>query len=142
MCKLLDLGVGMAAYVCLSSSTKPPVDSYLSVYVMEALMEVLTRGTLRDVCVFVHARSRVGMGVCMCLCLPFPTFQNSYLCVCMHMNVNNGERLQLHKTLKYFALTIFSYSHTTTPCNPINMQSANSRHKETHSQNTLANCVS
>ena len=35
----------------------------LSVYVMEAILEVLTRGAPQDVCVFVHARSRVGMDV-------------------------------------------------------------------------------
>ena len=30
-------------YVCLSSSTKSSVDRYLSVYVMEAILEVLTK---------------------------------------------------------------------------------------------------
>ena len=52
-------------YVYLSSSTKPPVDSYLSVYVMKALLEVAKRGAPRDIYVFVHARLRVDMGVCM-----------------------------------------------------------------------------
>ena len=54
----------------------------------------------------------------------------------MYKYVNTTERLRLHKALilllimKHFVLKIVSYSHTTTPRNIINKQSAaNAPHK-------------
>ena len=64
-------------YVCQSSSTKFPVDSYLCVYVMKALLEVPKGSANRDVCVFVHARSMVGMGVCVVI------FTLMHVCICI-----------------------------------------------------------
>ena len=104
----------------------------VSVYVMEAILKVLTVGLPGDVCVFVYARSRV-VWVCVCACFcHFPSPVDSHLCVCMHMYVNITERLRLHKAvtllviMKYFVLKTVSYSNTTTPYNLINKQSANS----------------
>ena len=54
----------VCVYTCLSSSAKSAVDNYLYVYVIEAILEVVTRSAPRDVCVFVHAKSKVGIGVC------------------------------------------------------------------------------
>ena len=60
------------------------------------------------------------------------------VCVCMYMYDNTAERLRLNKAvslllfMKYFILIIFSYSHTTTPCNI-----HSSPQKENYSQNTL-----
>ena len=83
----------------------------------------------RDVRIFVHVRSRVGLGVCICH-LNSPV--DSYLCVYVCRHVNTTKRLQLHRAfillliIQQFVLKMLSYSHTTTPCNLINKQSANS----------------
>ena len=82
MCKLASAGMG----VCVSSLTKSIVDSYLSVYVLEAILEVITRGAPRNVRVVVHARSRVGMDVCIRVCLPFLVSSRQllvFVCICM-----------------------------------------------------------
>ena len=54
----------------------------LSVYKMKAILEVLIKAP-RDVCVFVHARSRVGMDMCMRVCLQFP-ISTRQLLVCLY----------------------------------------------------------
>ena len=41
----------------------------VSVYVMEAILDVLTVGASRDTSVFMYARSRLGMSVCLCVCV-------------------------------------------------------------------------
>ena len=66
----------------------------VSVYAMDANLEMLAGGAPRDVCVFVHARSRVGMCMRACVCR-FPSPVDSYLCVClcMYMYVNTTEQL-------------------------------------------------
>ena len=114
-------------YVYLSSSTKSPVDSNLSVYVIEAILEVLTRGAPPR-CMCICAREfKSGYG-CVCVCLSFSLAIDGYLCVCvwMYMYVKLAERLQLHKAvilllfMKNFILSIVSYYHSTIPCKLIN----------------------
>ena len=68
--------------VCMCVCHHQP--NLVSVYVMEAILEVLTVGGPRDVCVYVHARSRAGVGVC--LDLPSPV--DSYLCACLYVYVS------------------------------------------------------
>ena len=75
----IKCGYGVCVCMCLSSSTHSPVDSYLCVYVMEAILKVPKRGAPRDVCVFVtRDQSRfvtikticdVGMDIYVCVCL-------------------------------------------------------------------------
>ena len=77
-------------YVCLTSSTKSPVDSYLSVYVIVALLHILKRSVPRDVCVFIQPTLRVGMGMCMHVCLAFPFSSKQILvCICMFTPLND-----------------------------------------------------
>ena len=71
-----------------------------------------------------YVKSRVSMGVCICVCPASSLYRRQLLvCVCMCMCANIAECLQLHKAvillliMKYFALKIVSYSHTTTLCN-------------------------
>ena len=54
----------MGVRMCVSSSTKFPVENYLCVYIMEALLEVLKRGAPRDVCV----REIKGRYGCVIVC--------------------------------------------------------------------------
>ena len=123
-------------YVYLSSSTKSPVDSYLSVYVMEALLDMLKRGEPRlPRCTCVCARKIKGecgrVHVYESVCHLHST-ADSYLCVyvCSYMYVNIAERLWLHKAvillliIKYFVLKIVSCFHTSTLCNIFNKRSA------------------
>ena len=58
--------------MCVSSSTKSPVDSYLAVCVCVFVCYQSTPGravNARTICVCVraHVRLRVGMSVCMCV---------------------------------------------------------------------------
>ena len=71
-------------YVCQSSSTKSIVDSY--VYVMEALLEVLTRGVPRNVCEFFQARS--SMGISACLSSSLSSTDTSGICIRMLTPLN------------------------------------------------------
>ena len=66
--------VSMGMSVCLHQP------NLLSVHVMEAILEVQTRGAPRAVCVFVHVRPRVVTGVFMCVSA---IYRLSYLCVCV-----------------------------------------------------------
>ena len=74
-----------------------------------------------------------------------PSLVNNYLCICMYMHINTAKRLHLHKAvillliMKYFVLKIASHFHTTTQCNLINKQSANSpiQKKITHRTHSL-----
>ena len=70
-------------YVCLSSSSKSLVDSYLCVNVMKVLLGVSKRNAPRDVCVFVHARSSVAMSVCMCVSSSLSSRQLLHVYVCI-----------------------------------------------------------
>ena len=114
--------------VCLSSSTKSPLDNYLCVFVVKLLREVFKRGASRVACVFVHARSSMGMGMCTAnVCMPSsPSSRKLLVCVCMYMSVNTPRRLRLHEVvillliMKYLISKTVSYSHTTTLCNLIN----------------------
>ena len=77
MCLVKLSSVGMGVCACHHQP------NLLSVYVMDAILEMLTKGAPQDVCVFVHARSRVGVGVYVCVCQPFPVFTRHLLeCVC------------------------------------------------------------
>ena len=102
--------------MCVSSSTKSPVDSYLCVCVCVCVCYQSTPGravNARTICVCVraHVRLRVGMSVCMCVC-PASSLscQQLLVCVCVYMNANTAERLRLHKAVilllirKYFVL--------------------------------------
>ena len=76
----------MSVFMCVSSSTKSSVDSYLCMYVIEALSEVLKKGTPQNVFVFVHVRSRVGMGMYVCMSVIFTLQETAifvYACACM-----------------------------------------------------------
>ena len=82
-------------YVCQSSSNKSPVDSYLYLYVMEALLEVLRRGTPRNVCVFGHARSSVGASAYMRVCLSSSLSSRLQLvCICILTLLNNSDYIK------------------------------------------------
>ena len=73
--------------VCVSSSTKSSVDSYLCVYVMNALKGF--REARPEIYVSAHARSKVGTGVCMYVSVVF-ILQETATCdgVCMSIDVN------------------------------------------------------
>ena len=109
--------------MCVSSSTKSPVDSYLCVCYRSTPGRAVNART-RCVCVRAHIRLRVGMSVCMCVC-PASSLSRQQLlvCVCVYMYANTAEQLRLHKTvillliMKYFVLKMILYSHTTAPCN-------------------------
>ena len=84
MCLVKLSSVGMGACLCVCHHQP----NLLSVYVMEAILEVLTKVAPRDVCMFVHGRSRVCMGVCMSVHLPFPVSTRQllvcvFVCICM-----------------------------------------------------------
>ena len=104
--------------MCLSSSTKSPVDNHLRVYVMK----VLEMRALRCSYVYLCMRDKKpGIGVCV------PSSLSSVqllVCACMYTYVNTAEQLQLHKAvvllLKYEVFCIknslvLSYNYTMQP---------------------------
>ena len=115
-----------SVYVGLSSSTKSPVDSYLCVYVMEALLEVIKWGAPRDVAMCVYARELkprygcVSARVCLSSSL---SNRQLFVCVSVYMHINTTERLQLHQAdillliMKYFVSKslVFPYKNTLQP---------------------------
>ena len=112
LCKQWSVDIGVC--MCVSSSIKSPVDSYLCVCVC-----VLSKHSWKGckcahhmcVCVRAHVRLRVGMSVCMYVC-PASSLSRQQLlvCVCVYMYANTAERLRLHKAvillliMKYFVL--------------------------------------
>ena len=98
VCRVLVQGIKRGygcAYVCLSSTTKSPVDGYLCVFVMEELLEVLKRGTPRDVAKCVYA-CEIKPGyrwkwVCVGVChrhSPEDRYFCVYVCICMLTPLN------------------------------------------------------
>ena len=129
--------MGMNVCTCVSS-TKYPVVSYLSVYVMRVSESDKKAPPEIYVCMGVCAREI--MGECLSTSL-----SSTVTCVCMY--VNTAERLRLHKAvillfiMKYLVLTIVSYSHTTTPCTLSIRSPRIVPHKENHPLDTFNNSV-
>ena len=104
--------MGMGARMCLSSSTKFPVDSYLYAYVIEGLLEVLKWGA--------PPRCVLGTRGYGCVCVRVSSYfqVDIYLCVyvCIWLYINTAERLRLHKAvilllrMESFVLKIVQYS--------------------------------
>ena len=138
-CKQSIMGMSKGVCVCLSSSTKSPVDSYLCVYVMEALLEVLKKDASPSP-IHVCQCTRDQAWVWLCVCIIFTLLQTT-TCVCMYMYVETAEQIQLHKVvivlliMKYFEVKIVSYLvqlyHATLTCNltPCNLKTSATERK-------------
>ena len=122
LCKLSSVSTG----VCLSSSTT----SRACVCNGSDPGSANSRCTPRGMCVC--TRDQGWVWVCVCIChVPSPV--DSYLCLCVFMymltplnDCDYVRQVILVLIMKYFALTIVSYSHATTLSNLFNKQSANS----------------
>ena len=106
----------MGVCVCLSH-THTHTSVYLFVYVMEAILAVLTRGALRDVRVCLSTRDQGRIWVCFSAISRLQYREPHvcvFVCICNFTYVNTTERLQLHKAvivlliMKCFVLKIVS----------------------------------
>ena len=114
LCKQWSVDIGVC--MCVSSSTKSPVDSFVCVCVCyQSTPGRAVYARTICVCVRAHVRLRVGMSVCMCVC-PASSLSRQQLlvCVCVYMYANIVERLRLQKAvillliMKYFVLKWYS----------------------------------
>ena len=113
--------MGMGVCMCVSSSTKSPVDSYLCVCVLSKHSWKGCKCT-HHMCVCLCTRKIKGGHECVYVCVRHHHSPiNSYLCA--YMYANTAERLRLYEAvillliMKYFVIKMISYSHTTAPCN-------------------------
>ena len=107
--------------VCLSSSTNSPVDSYLCVYVIEALLKALKTDVPRDVAMCVIKSSHGCVYVCVChLHSPVDSYLCVNVCMCMLTPLNDYAYTRQFLTVNYEVLCIknslvFSYNYTIQP---------------------------
>ena len=131
MCCATQSNVGMGVCMCVSSSNKSPVHSYLCVC-HEALLGVLWKKR-PEMCkrVCAHVRSRVGMGVCMRVCVchhhsPVDSFLCVYVSICMLTPLNDCDYIRQYFTVlcntKFFVLKMVFYSYISTSCNLLSSQ--------------------
>ena len=141
LCKQWSADMSMGVCMCVSSSTKSPVDSYLCVCVLSKHFWK-GRKCAHQMCVCSCTRKIKGGHECVCVCpASWLSRQQLLVCVCVYMYANTAEWLRLHKAvillliMKYFVLKMISYSHTTAPCNFL----SNSRKKKSNTFTWYAN---
>ena len=108
--------------MCVSSSTKSLVDSYLCV--CNGSTSGRTVNGAHQMCVC-SCSCKIKCGYeCVYMCVSSSLSREQLLvCVCICSYTNTAERLRLHKAvillfiIKYFVLKIALYYHTTTPDN-------------------------